>query len=142
MAKVVRNKNRTAEPVHQAENSGRKGGYKPPPKEYQWKPGQSGNWKGRPKGCRNLANVIRELLDQKATDGKSGTIRDELARVAHKQAKRGSFSFYKEVLDRDSGKVPDKVIQSEGLPELDLKSLSDEELATLKELVAKAKRTK
>ena len=37
-------------------------GYKQPPKHTQFKPGQSGNPKGRPKGTQNLATDLAEEL--------------------------------------------------------------------------------
>ena len=40
-------------------------GYGKPPKKHQFKPGQSGNRKGRPKGTKNTATLLREILDRK-----------------------------------------------------------------------------
>ena len=40
-------------------------GYKKPPKHSQFKPGQSGNPKGRPKGTKNLATDLQEELTAK-----------------------------------------------------------------------------
>jgi hypothetical protein len=37
---------------------------KPPP-EYTWKPGQSGNSRGRPKGRKNEATIWKEILGRK-----------------------------------------------------------------------------
>lgn len=39
-------------------------GYRKPPKHTQFKPGQSGNPRGRPKGTKNLKTDLREELDE------------------------------------------------------------------------------
>ena len=39
-------------------------GYKKPPVETQFKPGQSGNLKGRPKGSRNMKVLLKEELEK------------------------------------------------------------------------------
>jgi len=48
-------------------------GYGRPPKRTQFKPGQSGNLNGRPKGVRNLRTELREELAEltTVTEGKS-----------------------------------------------------------------------
>jgi hypothetical protein len=40
-------------------------GYGKPPKQHQFKPGQSGNPRGRPKGAKNTATIINEILNRK-----------------------------------------------------------------------------
>jgi hypothetical protein len=40
-------------------------GYGKPPRAHQFKPGQSGNPQGRPKGAKNEATILRSLLDRK-----------------------------------------------------------------------------
>ena len=42
-------------------------GYGRPPKSTRFKPGQSGNTKGRPKGSTNLENLLNKALDVKVT---------------------------------------------------------------------------
>jgi Family of unknown function (DUF5681) len=42
-------------------------GYKRPPREHQFRPGQSGNPSGRPKGARNFKSELREELGELVT---------------------------------------------------------------------------
>ena len=47
-------------------------GYKKPPKDSQFRPGHSGNRKGRPKDHRNTYNMLTEVLDQKISIKENG----------------------------------------------------------------------
>lgn len=40
-------------------------GYGRPPRAHQFKPGRSGNPRGRPKGARNESTILRGILDRK-----------------------------------------------------------------------------
>jgi hypothetical protein len=57
-------------------------GYARPPKEHQFQPGQSGNRKGRPKGTKNTATLLREILDRKIEIRRGNTIRKISVREA------------------------------------------------------------
>jgi hypothetical protein len=47
-------------------------GYQKPPKQSQFKPGQSGNPNGRPKGQKNASTLLREILNEKVTIQENG----------------------------------------------------------------------
>jgi hypothetical protein len=47
-------------------------GYRNPPEQTRFKPGQSGNPKGRPKGTLNLATVLERTLREKVIINKNG----------------------------------------------------------------------
>ena len=73
-----------------------------------WKPGQSGNPKGRPKGS-GVTDRLKALLDQPVKDGAEMTVAEALAKAAMKAALKGDHRFFKEILDRTEGKVTDKL---------------------------------
>lgn len=50
-------------------------GYGRPPRSHQFKPGQSGNSSGRPKGAKNEATILYELLHRKIPVRESGRAR-------------------------------------------------------------------
>jgi hypothetical protein len=50
-------------------------GYSRPPKEHQWRPGECGNPKGRPRGAKSFDAEVRRLLKRKVTVKKSGKVR-------------------------------------------------------------------
>lgn len=52
---------------HKSGQRGRKRGYGLPPEEYQWKKGQSGNPKGRPKAAKGLKTILGKELHAKQT---------------------------------------------------------------------------
>ena len=57
-------------------------GYGKPPKATQFKPGYSGNKKGRPKGSRNFQNDLKQVLNSKTVvtlDGKPKKITTQMA---------------------------------------------------------------
>ncbi|MBR0826153.1 hypothetical protein JQ596_11435 [Bradyrhizobium manausense] len=50
-------------------------GYGRPPPEHQFKPGQSGNKRGRPKGSKNEATILDELFNRKMDIREGGRVR-------------------------------------------------------------------
>jgi hypothetical protein len=50
-------------------------GYCRPPKGHQFKPGQSGNSKGRPRGAQSEATLLRELLHERIEVQQAGRTR-------------------------------------------------------------------
>lgn len=66
-------------------------GYGHPPKHTQFKPGQSGNPKGRPKGARSASSIATEILNQKLTlkNGHKITCREALIHRLRENALKG-----------------------------------------------------
>ena len=54
--------------------SGDRVGYGEPPKHTQFKPGESGNPKGRPKGRKNIKTEVLEKLNSPVTVNKNGRL--------------------------------------------------------------------
>jgi hypothetical protein len=50
-------------------------GYGKPPKEYQWRPGESGNKNGKPTGATSFEAEVRRLLKRKVPIKQNGKVR-------------------------------------------------------------------
>ena len=57
-------------------------GYMKPPKSGQFKPGQSGNPKGRPSGCKNIYKLLDDIVNEKIQMTKNG----KTVKISKKQA--------------------------------------------------------
>ncbi len=79
-----------------------------------WKPGQSGNPAGKPKGARNRSTIYRQHLEKL---GKSGQVVDDIVLAAIDKALTGDINALKELMDSGYGKVADKVLNAETTPE-------------------------
>lgn len=89
---------------------GRQGGVSPisgvaPPEEYRWKPGQSGNPSGMPKGARSVTDRLRKIV----MEDDDGTIAEAIALAIAEAAKKGDHKFVTTVLDRLDGPVKQQI---------------------------------
>ncbi len=69
-------------------------------REYSFKPGQSGNPGGRPKGPTITTEIRKLIADPK--------LREAIAKRVVHDILKGKFPQLKETLDRTEGKVPDR----------------------------------
>ena len=79
---------------------------------FQWKPGQSGNAKGRPRKER-LADTLEEVLDEtlpKEQDPRQSTFRYALIKNwVVKTIQKGDIDGIVEIFNRVDGKVPNRI---------------------------------
>jgi len=78
-------------------------GYRNPPRHSRFRPGQSGNPRGRPKGRRNIASQLEDVLSQRVTvtiNGKRKRVRTDMAMLLRLREKAlgGDFKALKLVL--------------------------------------------
>lgn len=96
-------------------------GYRKPPKATQFKKGQSGNSKGRPRKSENVRTLLRETLNQRVqvrVNGKVKTIRlreayvQKLTEKAMNGSMRDMLAFLKEV-----ERIAPELLENETAPE-------------------------
>ncbi len=94
-----------------------------PPEETRWKPGQSGNPRGRPKKG-SIVDVLRELVETEcATDPERRIYAELLMRALIHQGLKGNIGALKEISNRLVGQAPFLVERIGGVPnETDKKS--------------------
>ncbi len=81
-------------------------GYGKPPKRTRFKPGRSGNPKGRPKGSKNIRTLVREVMDERIAVREGGTSRkvskrEAMVRYQVHKAAQGDARATQLVLDLD-----------------------------------------
>ena len=106
-------------------------GYGRPPKKNQFKPGQSGNPKGRPKGARNIANLVDQELDRKVAvteDGKRRYLskRQLAARQQVNKAAQGDPKAFQAITKLEQMNGPAQNVDP-GVANLPQSELSDEQ---------------
>jgi hypothetical protein len=81
-----------------------------------WKPGQSGNPKGRPRGLRDRRTVIWAAIERIAQAKKMSPeeVEEALQAAGLEKALKGSFLHYQELSNGLYGKVTDKVDLTSG----------------------------
>jgi Family of unknown function (DUF5681) len=98
-------------------------GYGKPPRQHQFRPGQSGNPKGRRKGAKNTATLLREILDRKIEVRTGSTIRKISVREAMltrfaESALKGDTKSAAFLLQRyDTPEAPDEHATNGAAPE-------------------------
>lgn len=79
----------------------------------RWKKGQSGNPARRPKGSRNYKTLFREAYMAIAKDLRLGKDPDvllvEILKRGIKEALKGNYPFYKDIMDRMFGKPGEEI---------------------------------
>lgn len=80
-----------------------------------WKPGECGNPNGRPKGTKNRATYLKEILALLEPSGKDREYHINEAIVT--KAMEGDLASFKEIQDTLYGKIADKQIIAETTPD-------------------------
>ncbi len=112
------------QPLDSPDKQGKNRGRGKPPKEMQWKPGQSGNPKGRPPNSECLTSLLREAMEQPVPETqlrnlylkKGARWRDAVVRSLLLQSAKGNTAAIRELLERLDGKVMTPVSGTSGSP--------------------------
>jgi len=123
----VRQRTRNARPPYEI-------GYGKPPERSRFKPGQSGNPKGRPKGARSLKTIVHEVLGEKIsvrTNGKERRVSRLEALILRQVelAVKGNMRALEKLLQLHMTLAPvsepEKVLGPTGLSETDEAALQE-----------------
>jgi hypothetical protein len=97
------------EQKQKTENTDRKQTKKP----WLWKPGQSGNPAGRPKGSKNFTTLFEKAVKEVAKKLELGEDPDaveiQIIQRGIKEALAGKYPFYKDIFDRIYGQPKSNV---------------------------------
>jgi hypothetical protein len=104
-------------------------GFKKPPRENQFKPGQSGNPRGRPRGAKSTRTLFMETGNEKVKIIENGTPkniprREVMIRRLYDEAMRGNFRMIHTILQAEErfGLYSEEEINTRYLPtEADIK---------------------
>lgn len=98
------------------EIQGASGNVDPRDKKGRFRKGFSGNPGGGPTGPKTMTTKLRQLLREPDPNNPGMSRGDRLIQMAYVHAAKGNFQFFKEIFERNDGKVPDKVeaVLSEG----------------------------
>lgn len=96
-------------------------GYKKPPKEACFKPGQSGNPKGRPKKLPAIDDLLAEVLGEENGNSTAKVILESMV----KQAKKGDVRAAELLLERAYGKAKQPIEHSGEIKGFSIKAASD-----------------
>ena len=76
-------------------------------KETRFKPGETGNPNGRPKGSKNLKTMLIELLSAQDSEGEHS--RPIVMQLFRKAFRDGDMRALQEIIERIEGKVANKI---------------------------------
>jgi hypothetical protein len=113
-------------------------GYRRPPVHTRFKPGQSGNPRGRPKGAKNIDVLCRSLLSRKVTIQENGgrrkvTAVEAIVLATIQRAVRGDNRAAKIVLDLQQRMPTQDDAEADAVSSAEDQAIIAEFLATLQE---------
>ena len=76
-----------------------------------WKPGESGNPNGRPRGRKNFSTLFQEAIEKiaLATGQEPEAFELEIIEQAIRKARNGDYRFYRDTMDRLHGQAAAKM---------------------------------
>lgn len=104
---------------------------KPPPEHTRFKPGQSGNPGGRPKGSVSLTTLLRRALAEKSTPKGKKTVAEMIVDALLESARAGDQRAIQYVFDRIDGPAGKPAEESDP---------AAEDIGTLREHLERLKR--